>query len=148
MQELEKYIREEILTLFRLILETDKFGINDKINRNTLADSNLHKTANVQTEGVEDYNLFFNDYLEYIESGRKPFTKKLPIDALVKWARRKGISDDSSTIYAIRESIYQKGIKARKIIEHFERELDELFDSTLSDIIFTTITKKIDEIFK
>lgn len=148
MKELEKFIKEEILALFKLILETDKYGINEKVGRNTLADSNLHKTANVQTEGVEEYNLFFNDYLEYIEGGRKPFSRKVPIEALIKWARRKNIPDDSSTIYAIRESIYQNGIKARPILQYFEQELDELWENDLSDIIFTTITKKIDEIFK
>lgn len=147
MKDLEKYIKDEILALFRLILESEH-GINEKVGRNTLADSNLHKEANVQSDRIEDYNLFYNEYLEYIESGRKPFSRKVPVDALVKWARRKHISDDSSTIFAIRESIYQKGIKARKIIEYFEVELDELFDNDLSDRIFETLTKKIDDIFK
>lgn len=146
MNELEKYIKDEILALFRLILESEH-GINEKVGRNTLANSNLHDEANIQSDRIEDYNLFYNEYLEYIESGRKPFSRKVPVQALVKWARRKGINDDSSTIYAIRESIYQKGIKARKIIEHFETELDELFDSTLSDKIFDTLTKTLDKYF-
>lgn len=146
-EEIQKYIKEEILALFKLILETDQYGVNNKVGKNTLADSDLHRTANIQSDKIEEYNLFYNDYLDYIESGRKPFARKVPVDALVRWAKRKGIPDDSSTIYAIRESIYQKGIKARPIIEHFERELDELFDSTLSDRIFTTITSQLDRIF-
>lgn len=147
MNELQKHIKDEILTLFRLILESEH-GINEKVGRNTLADSNLHDEANIQSDRIEDYNLFYNDYLEYIENGRKPFAKKVPVQALIQWARRKNIPDDSSTIYAIRESIFQKGIKARPILQYFEQELDELFDNDLSDRIFDTITKKLDNIFK
>lgn len=147
MEELEKHIKEEILALFRLILESEH-GINEKVGRNTLTNSRLHDESNVQADSIEDYNLFYNDYLEYIESGRKPFARKVPVRALVEWARRKGVSDDSNTIYAIRESIYQKGIKARPILQYFEQELDDLWESDLSDKIFDTITKKLDDIFK
>lgn len=145
--ELQKYIKEEILALFRLILETDQYGVNEKVGKNTLKDSDLHRTANIQSDRIEDYNLFYNDYLEYIESGRKPFARKVPVQALIQWARRKGIPDDSSTIYAIRESIYKYGIKARKILQYFEQELDELWENDLSNKIFETVTSQLDKIF-
>ena len=147
MDNLVKYIKEEILALFRLILESE-YGINEKVNRNTLADSNLHKEAKVESQTPNEYMLFYNDYLEAIEKGKKPFSEKVSVQALVSWAKRKNIPSDSKTIYAIRESIYKYGIKARPIFEHFERELDELFDSTLYEKIFEEITKILDNYFK
>ena len=147
MNELVKYIKEEILALFRLILESE-YGINEKVGRNTLADSNLHKEAKVESNTPNEYLLFYNDYLEAIEKGRKPFTEKVSVQALVSWAKRKSIPSDSKTIYAIRESIYRYGIKGREILVHFERELDELFDKDLSYKIFEEITKSLDNYFK
>lgn len=146
MNELQKYIKDEILALFRLILESE-YGINEKIGRNTLGDSNLAKEAKVESNTPNEYLLFYNDYLEYIESGRKPFARKVPVQALIQWARRKGINDDSSTIYAIRESIYKYGIKARPLLIHFERELDVLFDKDIFDKLFDNLTKILDNYF-
>lgn len=146
MDNLVKYIKEEILALFRLILESE-YGINEKVGRNTLIDSNLHKEAKVESQTPNEYMLFYNDYLEAIEKGKKPFTEKVSVQALVSWGKRKGISTDSKTIYAIRESIYKYGIKARPLLIHFERELDELFDKDLFDRIFEEITKSLDKYF-
>lgn len=146
MNELVKYIKEEILALFRLILESE-YGINEKVGRNTLADSNLHKEAKVESNSIENFNLFYNDYLDAIEKGKKPFTEKVSVQALVSWAKRKGISSDSKTIYAIRESIYKYGIKARPLLVHFERELDEIFDQDIFDRIFEEITKSLEKYF-
>lgn len=146
MNELQKYIKEEILALFRLILESE-YGINEKVGRNTLADSNLHKEAKVESNSIENFNLFYNDYLDTIEKGKKPFTEKVSVQALVSWAKRKGISSDSKTIYAIRESIYKYGIKARPLLVHFERELDEIFDQDIFDRIFEEITKSLEKYF-
>ena len=82
-----------------------------------------------------------------IEKGKKPFTEKVSVQALVSWAKRKGISSDSKTIYAIRESIYKYGIKARPLLVHFERELDEIFDQDIFDRIFEEITKSLEKYF-
>lgn len=142
MDNLVKYIKEEILALFRLILESE-YGINEKVGRNTLADSNLHKEAKVEAQSPNEYLLFYNEYLEAIEKGKKPFTEKVSVTALISWAKRKNIPSDSKTIYAIRESIYKYGIKARPLLIHFERELDELFDKDL----FEELTKSLDKYF-
>lgn len=67
-----------------------------------------------------------NKYYQYYVDGRKPFSKKVPISALLKWIKRyrrkvgrgrdkrgKYITD-LSYAFAIQTAIYKKGIKAKQ----------------------------------
>lgn len=145
MENIIKAIKEDILALFQLILEDDKYGTNIKVNINTLKDSNLHNEAKVE-ESNWVFSLFYNDYLTYIESGRKPKARKVPVDALVEWAKRKGIPSDNNTIYAIRESIYKVGIPKRPIFEPFIEQINEVWDEW-SDKIFEGIITNLNNYF-
>lgn len=144
MERLLQELRNEILLLFQLILES-QYGINQKTGTNTLADSELLSTARVDG-GDWIFTLWYNDYMQYIESGRRAGARKVPVDALRKWAVKKGIPTDNRVIYAIRESIYRNGIPARPITPHFEGELDESWNEW-ADRIFDEITNRLDKYF-
>ena len=133
----------DILKLFNQVL---KSTINPKSGTN-LIDSNLDREAKSQYDGDETFSLLYNDYLQYIESGRRPFARKVPFNALVSWAKRKGIPSDNNTIFAIRESIYQVGIKARLVLEPYGKLLDEQWEKSWSDKIFEIITNELDKNF-
>lgn len=138
-------LKNDILALFQLILEDDKYGTNVKVNINTLKNSNLHNEATVDRNNFI-FTLYYNDYIDYIESGRKPFVKRVPINALIKWASEKGISTENKVIYAIRESIYQVGIPPRPIFPVFDKELDNIMNEYL-DKLLTAITNELDKFF-
>lgn len=72
-----------------------------------------------------------------MEFGRKPMSKRPPMQSLVPWANRKGIvsgstlgalsSKDKWIIYIMAKSIGEKGIKPRKYFsETFEENLENL----------------------
>ena len=66
--------------------------------------------------------LIANDYFRYIDSGRKPKARKVPVEALIKWIKKKNITPRgnmsvNSLAFAIQNSIYKIGIKARKFID-------------------------------
>ena len=143
MDELIKKICKEILLLFKDVLGD---AINTKSGTNLL-DSNLDKQSSVHNQGTEVYKLMYNDYLQYIESGRKPFARKVPIQPLIDWMHRKHISNDNRVAWAIRESIYQVGIKPRPILSPLETLLDDRWDNVWSDDIFNEITKELNKIF-
>lgn len=138
--ELIDALKREIEGVYRMVLESD-VGINDKVGTNTLADSNLHKELETNNEDFT-FHLYYNFYAEYIESGRKPMARKVPIGAILKWMERKLHTTDASVAYAIRESIYKNGIKPRPILAAFNEELDkaferwavQLFDAITSDL--------------
>ena len=121
------------------------FSVNVKSNT-TLEFSRLDTQAKIEKNDWV-FDLYYNDYLQYIEEGRKPKARKVPIRPLIDWMKRNLISDDVRVAYAIRESIYKLGIPARPLLEPFENMLDERFEEKIFDEIFNTIITELDKYF-
>lgn len=144
-QQIAKQITRDILIVWRQLMASD-YAVNVKSNT-TLEFTRLDTQAKVEESDFQ-FNLFYNDYLEYIESGRKPKARKVPVRALVDWMKRNMISDDIKVAYAIRESIYKNGIPARPLLEPFGNMLDERFEIKIYDYIFEKITENLDKYFE
>lgn len=142
--DITKAILKDLMIVWRQLMASD-YAINVKSNT-TLEFSNLDNTAKIEATDFH-FNLFYNNYLEYIESGRKPRARKVPIKAIIDWMKRKHISDDNRVAYAIRESIYQIGIPPRKLLEPFGEMLDERFEKKIYDDIYNKITEKLSNYF-
>lgn len=131
--EIYKAIQEDIQDIFQNALK----NVN-------LEDSNLYKDLKVEVnENSDIFKVLYNDYLEYIEEGRKPKTKKVPIKNIIEWCKRKGIGSDNNTAYAIQQSIYMKGIPPRPILINVDKNIDMQWMNKWSDDIFQEIIKKI-----
>ena len=80
-----------------------------------------------------------NEYAIFINKGRKPGTKRVPLDAILNWIREKGISSGLNRIeslaFAIQQSIYQKGIKPVPIIDQTIEEILKVYDERIAEII-------------
>lgn len=145
-----KVIANDILEIARMVLESNNL-INDKVGRNTIApDSDLYKTLQVKSTNDGDvvFDLMLNDYLVFIESGRRVGAKFPPVEPIVRWARKRGIPTDNSTIYLIRRAISRDGIKPRPFMSYIFEEMDERWDNEWSDRIFDKIMEQIDNFFK
>jgi hypothetical protein len=145
-----KVIANDILSIARMILESNNL-INEKVGRNTIApDSDLYKTLQVKATSDGDivFDLMLNDYLVFIESGRRAGAKFPPVEPIVRWARKRGIPTDNNTIYLIRRAISRDGIKPRPFMAYIFDEMDDRWDSTWSDRIFEKIMEQIDNFFK
>lgn len=140
-----KIIAEEILGLFNEVLASD-IGINQHNGKNTLKDSRLARTAITKAEPPL-INLIVRDYIEYIESGRKRNSKRIPIDALAEWAKEKGISTKNEVLYAIQQSIFRDGISPRPIMDYFFDMLNKKFDNSYYDILFNSIITNLTKYF-
>lgn len=144
MDELATKIAKELMIVWRQLMASE-YAINVKSNT-TLEFSNLDNEAKIEKNDWT-FSLFYNDYLEYVESGRKPRARKVPVRPLIDWMKQKGISNDVRVAYAIRESIYQLGIPARPLLEPFSAMLDERFERKIFDEIFNTIITNLDNFF-
>ena len=142
--KISKQLSREIMYVWRELMSSD-YAVNVKSNT-TLEFTNLDVQAKIE-ENDFTFNLFYNDYLEYIEKGRKPKARKVPIMAIIQWMKKNFISDDVRVAYAIRESIYQLGIPPRPLLQPFGNMLDKRFEEKLYDYIFNTITEKLDKYF-
>lgn len=148
--DITKAILKDLMIVWRQLMASD-YAINERASKRsggkvTLEFSNLDNEAKIEATDFT-FNLFYNHYLEFIESGRKPRARKVPIKAIIDWMKRKHISDDNRVAYAIRESIYQIGIPPRKLLEPFGEMLDERFEKKIYDDIYNKITEKLDLYF-
>lgn len=148
--EISKIVMEfskDIMALVRMVMESN-VGINSKVGVNTLINSQIYKTLSVKATNDGDliFDIILNDYLVYIESGRRKGAKMPPVEPIVRWARSKGIPTDNSTIYLIRRAISRDGIKARPFMAHVMEEIDREWVD-VADELFNKIMEEIDKFF-
>lgn len=149
--EIGKIVMEfskDLMTLVRMVMESN-VGINQKVGANTLVGSDIYKTLSVKATNDGDlvFDIILNDYITYIESGRRKGAKFPPVAPIVAWARKKGIPTDNSTIYLIRRAISRDGIKPRPVLQYVFEEVDREWDDKLADEIFETILSEVNKFF-
>lgn len=140
---------KDIMQLVRLIMESN-IGINVKVGRNTLTNSDIYKSLQVKATNDGDlvFDIILNDYLTFIESGRRKGAKMPPVEPIVKWARKHGIPTDNSTIFLIRRAISRDGIKPRPFMVHVMEEIDTNWNDGWADELFNKIMEDVDNFFK
>jgi len=80
------------------------------------------------------------------DKGRRAFVQKVPIQSLINWMKKAGISTDNNLVYAIRESIYQNGIKAKNFLEKSKDQANESANVILSMNFSELLNSKIKSI--
>lgn len=147
--ELVMTISKEIMELVRMVMESNNL-INTKVGRNTIApDSDIYKSLQVKATNDGDlvFDIMLNDYLTFIESGRRKGAKFPPVEPIVRWARKRGIPTDNSTIFLIRRAISRDGIAPRPFMQFVFEEIDTSWDDGWSDRLFKIITEELDKFF-
>lgn len=142
-------IASDIVTIIRLVMESD-VGTNSKTNTNTLVGSNLYKTLKTiaRNDGDLVFDIMMNDYLQYVENGRRKGAKWPPIDPIVQWMKRKGIQPTNSNIFLIRRSIAEQGIKPRPILAKALELIDDKWNDKWADRLFEVIIVELEGYFK
>jgi hypothetical protein len=116
---------------------------NKKVASGALVNSLNYKLK--ETAGEILIVLEANDYLEWVDKGRKP-GKYPPIKAISQWAKIKGISQDA--VWPIAHSIYKFGIKPTNVIKQTINEiqssptLKRKYEDELSSNIENIIAKE------
>lgn len=143
-------IGKDILDIVRAVMASD-VGINSKTGTNTLKDSDIYKELKVlaRKDGDLVYDLMVNQYIDYIENGRRAGAKWPPTKAIEDWYKKKfHRMPTNSTLFLIRRSIAEQGIRPRKIFDAVFERLDKTFDDKWSDDIFNLIIEELDKYFR
>lgn len=140
-----KKFYEAIGETFLEIIKNEMAAV-EGIYKGSLTNSNLYNDITYQIlENPSGIQFNIPDYAIYVEAGRKAFSKKVPIAALIRWMKRKNIAlgNKNSVAYAIQQSIYKNGIKPRPFIKNslealnfipIDKELETLIDNELKRI--------------
>lgn len=102
---LNEFGKDYVKILIRLLKKEGKSATGALIN------SISYKLKEVA--GLIQYQLISNDYLTYVDEGRRPGSYP-PIRAISDWVRVKGISKDA--VFPIARSIYKFGIEPTNVI--------------------------------
>lgn len=148
--EISKIVMEfskDIMDIVRVVMESNLLD-NHKVGRNTIIGSDIYNNLIVKAKNDGDlvFDILLNDYLTYIESGRRKGAKMPPVEPIVRWARARGIPTDNSTIFLIRRAISRDGIQPRPFMATVMEQID-LSMPNWYDRIFEEITKLITEFF-
>lgn len=99
------------------------------------------------------------DYLQWLDTGRKPGGKKVPIEALLKWVRQRGLNRGKNgrftgaasinqIAWAVQRAIWLHGIKGRHFITPAFALGAEVLDKLLDDSALDIISRDLDAQFK
>ena len=144
---LAKAFAEDVMNITADIMASSML-VNDKVGRNTIApDSKIFKEMYAKASGNIVIQLLLNDYVQYIESGRKAGSKFPPIQPIVQWAKKRNIPTDNSTIFLIRRALAEDGIRPRPFMYKVLETIDKKWDGEWSSDLFNELTKIIDEFF-
>lgn len=143
---LSKAFAEDVMNITADIMSSN-IMVNKK-GINTIApDSKIFKEMKAKASGNIVIELLLNDYVKYIESGRKAGSKFPPLEPIVQWAKKRGIKTDNSTMFLIRRAIAEDGIKPRPFMYKVFETIDKKWDGEWSSELFQELTNIIDEFF-
>jgi hypothetical protein len=149
-----------------LVISTELYkALGDELKKNliqelrrtkAIASGDLLKSVNFTVQLTPQgavINLNGNDYITYVDEGRKP-GKYAPVSALKQWIKAKGIATDDAKVtavaFAINTKIKRQGIKARPILEKtFDQNLplyDKIIDEVLNKDLDKYLQQKLNEL--
>jgi hypothetical protein len=128
------------------------FGVKTRPGiSNKIASSSLYNSVQVKQSGNDSLEILMNQYWQYVQSGRLPGKKGVPIEAIEKWINErklKGRDDKGKFIkkrsfaFAIQTNIKKFGIPPSNFLDvaienilEDNRIIELLGESTLDDLI-------------
>lgn len=89
-----------------------------------------------------------NDYFTYVSTGRRPRARKVPVEDIIKWMKKKGIAPRPGQTYnqvafAIVDKIYKTGIKAKNYINPVIDVTTEMMTEEISESLSEQIATEI-----
>lgn len=143
--EISKIVMEFTKDIIKLV----HAAMDGKDLASNKSSSDIYK--NLQVKATNDGDLVFdiilNDYLTFIESGRRKGADMPPVEPIVNWAKKHGIPTDNGTIYLIRRAISRDGIAPRPFMDKVFADIDYVWDKDWADELFDEIMRMINDFF-
>lgn len=133
---------KDIMKLVNAVMEGQDLASN-KVS------SDIYKNlqVNATNDGDLVFDIILNDYLKFIESGRRKGADMPPVEPIIKWAKKHGIPTDNGTIYLIRRAISRDGIAPRPFMDKVFEDIDNVWDKNWADELFDEIMRMINDFF-
>ena len=134
--DIMKVLQDELYILIEYSMKQKGLGQSDLLNK-----AKINISDNL-------FLLIFPDYIDYVNSGRRPNAKMPPADAIINWCRQKGIPTDNNTVWRIRQGIAKQGIKARPVLDMIFDLAENEWMTDWSQRVFNEIIEELINWFK
>ena len=135
----------KIYDAFKKLAETVKTVIKASMVENGVAeDSHIVEDLKSEAVGMDLVRVLIHDYYAYINNGSHYTQYPPPIDAIRAWCEEKLHTTDNSVVFAVREAIFKRGIKARPFMGDVITGIDDLYES-FGDEVFEIFCEEIDK---
>lgn len=136
----------KIYDAFNELAETVKTIIKTAMIENGV-DEDAHIIEDLTSEavGMDLVKVMIHDYYAYINNGSHYTTKYPPFQAIYDWCDEVLHDTDNSTVFAVREAIFQRGLKARPFMGDIILAIDDLYDS-FGDEVFEIFCEEVNKI--
>jgi hypothetical protein len=146
--------KDDIKSILKdLLPKLERITIQTMVYRGIKQNSNLAKSVDykVTEKGVD---MIANDYWTYASSGRRPYTRKVPIRDLIDYIKRYNIRPKNGQTlnqlaFAIQTSIYKNGINPKnytlKVVGATSDLTEETISSELVDVIADDVANTLKE---
>lgn len=152
--DIVKQFATDLLNTILIQLEKPYTSASGKRFKGLDKTSNLYNSVQVSYDTTPTFKIESLDYLKYLDSGRRAGAKKIPIQIILKWIKRKKIRPrnakgqfKSMTLnqlaYVIQRSIFRIGIRPRNIYKNAFSQIDELYNNN----VVSGIQEIIDQLF-
>ena len=135
----------KIYEAFKKLAETVKTVIKASMVENGIAeDSHIVEDLKSEAVGIDLVKVLIHDYYAYINNGSHYTQYPPPIEPIRKWCEEKLHTTDNSVVFAVREAIFKRGIKARPFMGDIISAIDDLYES-FGDEVFEIFCEEIDK---
>ena len=134
--DIMKVLQDELYILIEYSMKQKGLGQSDLLDK-----AKINISDNI-------FLLIFPDYIDYVNSGRRPNAKMPPADAIINWCRQKGIPTDNNTVWKIRQGIAKQGIKARPVLDMIFDLPENEWMTDWSQRVFNEIIEELINWFK
>ena len=135
----------KIYEAFKKLAETVKTVIKASMVENGIAeDSHIVEDLKSEAVGIDLVKVLIHDYYAYINNGSHYTQYPPPIEPIRKWCEEKLHTTDNSVVFAVREAIFKRGIKARPLMGDSISAIDDLYES-FGDEVFEIFCEEIDK---
>ena len=163
LDEIVKNFATDLLNIILFQLQQPYISASGKRFKGLDKNSDLYNSVQVSYDSTPTVKIESLDYLKYLDSGRRAGAKKIPIQIILKWIKKKKIRPrnargqfKSMTLnqlaWVIQRSIFRIGIRPRNIIKKSFEQIDELYkkdvESGIQEIIDQLFININDEVVK
>lgn len=136
----------KIYDAFNELAETVKTIIRTAMIENGVSeDAHIVEDLKSEAVGMDLVKVMIHDYYSYINNGSHYTQYPPPIEAIRSWCEEKLNTTDNSVVFAVREAIFQRGLKARPFMGDIILAIDDLYDS-FGDEVFEIFCEEVNKI--